>query len=653
MIGAQFTSSENQGPEHGGHGDQFNYFVADFMRGRRRSRTTAKDHLDRLNQQLVEPPGYGKARDLLTEHGCAILVGTPGIGRRATGQVLLRRWGGPDAVVQDETGIPEQPGDPILDTSDLGEGDLVLLDPSGASDEELFRVMQRLPSYRAELHERRARLVVVLAEDSDELVRMDLRPLLAHIGRPNGLDVVRRHLEVADIPFTEDQLRSNAALQPRLAHDPIPTLAELVRLIGAARERLGNAAGFGQWLAAALDALNESDKKVAAQVRDQRDGVQRALLLASAMLVQAPADQVYVAARKLAVATGQPDDERPPLERDDLTERLTGLNIAVVDGRMRFPTVGYDRTVRQYFWTNFPELRRRFRDWARQIGVASEIAQDHRAEFVAHFAEQALRTDRPHDLVNLVEAWLEPTGDRSRSLAPAAIALEYGLTDQRHGARFRRLIYHWSRQPGLDRHTARLAITLGAEVIASTHPAEALVRLHHFARRQADDVRAAAVDALLRLVHQDRREFRRLLDRVTTDRVEPRWEVDLDLFLVLAGPRELGGGLLDDHVVREQLVRGWQAVLYQQPSAFWASTAWAWLDAIENGRFADHLLNILAQACARPGVGSGRLYVMARDWTREPGADRQLRSRIALTLTERMDRAQDFGPRHHSEEPIR
>ncbi|HEX4703965.1 MAG TPA: hypothetical protein VH352_17685 [Pseudonocardiaceae bacterium] len=656
------------GPTHAGFGNQFNgptFYITDggrLLRGGRDPRLTAKDHLVRLNRQFVEPPGYGQALSLLSDYGCCVLIGEPGVGMRAAGQVLLSRLGGSDAVIQDESGIPDTSRDPILDADQVTEGDLILLDPSDAEHEDLVRIMQRLPSYQAELRKRGAHLVVVLDTERDYLVRTELRPLMAHIRRPSGLDVVRRHLQVADIPCTDEQLRS-AGLRSRLNTDPIGELAELVRLIGAARKRVGDAMGFDRWLADALDALDELGTKVAAHVREHCAGPQRALLLATAMLAGAPPDQVQFAAAGLAAATAQPDDERPALERDDLALRLTELKI-VVDpaGHTRFAALGYAGAVRRHFWDNFPELRPSFRQWARQAAVSVEVGAQYRSEFVTHFADQVLRTNRPDDIVTLVEAWIKPGSDRGRSLPAAAVALEAGLGHRRHGARFRRLVYDWAtRLPRLDAGAAHLAVALSADVIASTHPSQALVRLHHFVRRQTDDVRAAAEEALLRLVHRNRQEFRLLVERVVTGMTNAGWAADFELFRTVAHPDELapphGVALIGDEAIRAQLVKGWRAVLFERPSVFWGALAREWLNSVEHSRFAEFWLDVLARACAPPGIGSGRLYVVARDWTRELDVDRPARSRIALDLTNRMDQAQGItpaaGPRHRrSEEHI-
>jgi hypothetical protein len=657
------TVTGSSGPTHAGSGNQFNgptvYLEAwdRLLSGSRDRRVTARDHLILLNRQFVEPPGYGRAQALLSDYGCVVLVGESGVGLRAAGQVLLGRLGGRDAAIQEVSGTPDTERDQILDATQIAKDDLILLDPADAEHEDLNRVIDRLPSYWAELRKREAWLVVLLDAGREYLVPSELRPLMARIRRPPGLDVVRRHLQVADIPYTEEQLRSGS-LRSRLDTDPLAQLAELVRLIGEARANLGNAAGFDTWLAESLETLDELGNKVADNVREHPAGAQRALLLATAMLDGAPPDQLHCAAAALAVATAQPDDGRPALERDSLAQRLAELKIVVgPGGRTRFAALGYPGAIRQHFWDNFPELRTSFRQWALSVAASTDVGEQYRSQFVAHYTDQTLRTNRPDDLVALVEAWIRPGPDRS--LIAAAVALERGLGHRRHGARFRRQVYEWSKQvPRLDAGAAQLAVALCANVIASTHPSQALVRLHHFVRRQTDDVKAVAEDALLQLVHRDPREFRLLLQRVVESLTSAVWPADFELFRVLARPGELapphGVALIAEATIRAQLIDGWRSMLSERTSEFWAEAVREWLNSVQHGRFANYWLEVLVQACAAPGAGSGRLYVVVRDWTREPGADRPARSRIALDLTNRMDRAQGIksatGPRRSSNE---
>jgi hypothetical protein len=643
--------SDNHGQLHGGFGHQYNFI----LQGERLIRRgpdpqhVAKDHLNTLNRQYVEPDGYPAAQDALDTHGCVILIGAAGIGKRATGRVLLRRLGGAASAVQEESGLPPWRDDVPLDSRGVTEGDLILLDPRDAPDADVLgAIMRRLPYYRAELRERGASLVVALGEWQRYLAPHELRPQLVTLARPDGADVVQRHLAVAGIAFTEEQLHNSTRLTSRLGLDPMERLAELASLVTEARDRLGPAAGFPAWRDAALEVLDEPDSAVAQFVAGL-PGAQRALLLAAAMLADAPADQVDVVGTALAAIAARPGDERPPLERTGLTQRLAELEIDVESGHIRFRRFEHERAVRRYFWDDFAALRTSFRCWAEGVATTAEIAAHLRERFVAHFAEQALRTDRPADITGLVKDWLDGQGPRRLTLPAAAQALEVGLGDERHGARFRALIYEWSLSSSISRGTASVGITSCAGAMASTHPAEAVVRLHHFARQPDPRIREEATDALRQLVREDPRQFRRLLHRVVAGLADPRFETDFALFLVLTRPATQPPA---DAFTRDRLTTGWQAVLFHRPTAEWADVARECLDAAEAAPHRTPWLRLLARAADRPGPGTGRLYVVARDWARTPGADQRARTAIALELTRRTRPARP-GSHEREEEPVR
>ncbi|HWC82301.1 MAG TPA: hypothetical protein VG756_20315 [Pseudonocardiaceae bacterium] len=641
---------DDYGPKHAGSGDMHNttnYYIGveeRLRRGSRNPRRTAREHLVRLNRQFVEPPGYSMAQATLETSGCVLLVGASGIGKRAAGQVLLHRVGGQEAVVQDESGVPpdnekdeENDEDEVLVSAQVPDDGLVLLDPA---EDRLVQVMKGLSSYQTQIWERNAYLAVVLTESEAILVPEEMRHLLVTLRRPDPARVVRRHLEVAEISYTDQEIRDRPALRDHQATDPMRNLAELVRLISAARDQLGGTTGFSGWLDAALDALGELGNEVAAKVKSLSTGEHRALLLATAMLIGASADQVDLAATALARATAQPETDQPPLERDDLFQRMKELNVTVDRDRcVRFAKFGYERAVRQYFWDNFVALRGDFRDWARDAAVSLDIGAPVRARFVSCFADQALRTGRPDDIADLVSTWVRQN-DRSRALPAAGLALQRGLGDQRYGARFRRLIYDWSCDSNTGADAAHLSITMCATVIASTHPAEAVVRLHHFIRRQGEVVRDRATDALFDLVRQDRREFRHLVERIATGLTHKNWDADFALFLTLARPRELTasriGPLLAETFVRQRLADGWRAVLSRRRPEDWGELAREWLNAAEafprNGLWVDTLI----AACAEPGPGAGNLYGVVGDWAREPGVDLRIRKSVAVNVINRM-----------------
>ncbi|HEX5120381.1 MAG TPA: toll/interleukin-1 receptor domain-containing protein [Pseudonocardiaceae bacterium] len=640
-------------------GHQFNgptYYVTSTERLERRGRdptAVAREQLIRLHVRYVEPEGYGDALTNLRDHRCVLLTGVAGAGRRAAGQVLLYRLGG-DGPVQELPDTPTAPDEPVLDRDAVASGNRLLLDLSTTAERHLPTVLRELPAYLSTVQDKGAHLAVLLAADREYLLDVGLRSLLVTVTRPPGLDVLRRHLDADSVPYRPEQLHAAATLVRHLREDPIRELAELARLIGLARQRSDPSTTCQDWLATALDALTKRSGEVAAEVRERQGGRQRALLLATAMLIGSPADEVDHAAGELLAAVRQPDDERPELEREDLGQQLADLGVTTDrSGRVRFAKLDYDRAVRDHFWTHFPGLRGQFRDWTGRVATADVVTAQNQATFVSHFVEQALRTNRPDDLLVLVDEWTRAGAVRSRSLPAAALAMERGLGDERHGRRFRRQVYDWSREFGLRADLAYLAIQMCADVIASTHPQEAVVRLHHLVRRQSGQVREAAESALHDLVQRDRRLFRYLLHRLATSLAGPRWHADFDLFTTVADPAALMGPprpLIVETVVRDQLVTGWHALLAERQPDFWAGLAGEWLAAGVDERFRDRLLDVLVAACAGQGTACGRLYVTGREWAR---ADQATRDPVAHRLADKIDRAQGLDLPHHNEEATR
>jgi hypothetical protein len=248
---------------------------------------------------------------------------------------------------------------------------------------------------------------------------------------------------------------------------------------------------------------------------------------------------------------------------------------------------------------------------------------------------QALRLDRPNDLIELATRWAN-----AGLLPQAGQAMELGLRSGRHGAAFRRRIYDWSTDRTLTSNLVALAIRMCVDELALTHPEQALVRLHHLVRRQSGAAGVAAWDALLDLVDSDRRQLRRLLDRLATRLARPTtWSADLNLFVALANRvLPLLGGL----VMREQVTTCWQAVLTRRPEEFWADAVRDWLTAAVDGD-RGLLLGVLVAGGGADAGALSRLYVVARDWAREPGGDRG-RVRIAAELADRIDSAQGIEP---------
>ncbi len=133
-------------------------------------------------------------------------------------------------------------------------------------------------------------------------------------------------------------------------------------------------------------------------------------------------------------------------------------------------------------------------------GLRMRSAGDHVEDFIRRYLDACLKVDRSADVISAVDAW---ASGGPPQLALALSALERGLADPRDGWRFRRRCYEWSVNHRLPEPHAQVVIAACVDVIAPNHPQQAIVRLHHIARRR-DDVAQSAQSALLRLA-DDRR----------------------------------------------------------------------------------------------------------------------------------------------------
>ncbi|EQD81909.1 hypothetical protein N599_33540 [Saccharopolyspora erythraea D] len=506
------------GPVTAGSGDQTNHinYYLDRESGRltRQGRDlmlVAEDDLRRLAQRFVPPRDFGAATERLTRPGMVLLTGDPGTGRRAAAKMLLHDLGPDGGRFEELHDDPE-----ISLSAQIAAGGRYLLDLA-ATDEARFRSVQpELGSVRAALEQHEARLVAVLPRHHEHLLRDEFGDLVVGIGRPNGSRVLKQHLRADGIDFREGDL-GMPELADYLASAAMRELRELSRLTRLASEA-DRGGGFSSWLTQAINARKERGAEVAARVRDKRDAWSRALLLSTAMLTGCRSDAVFHAATLLLSVVGHTPDGTPALEQADLAERLTDIGVGVDrDQRVRFDTLAYDEAVLTHFWNNFPDLRLSYRTWIDKLVRLRLLGEADRGALVPRFAAHALRVGRPDDLVHLVERWAERTesGRPSPHLPLAAEALTLGLRHEEHGGHFRSQIYSWSRDQSLPQDLALVVVQVCADVLAPDHPDQALVRLHHLARRGRGVVRAAARDALLGLVERDRRQLRRLLEPVS------------------------------------------------------------------------------------------------------------------------------------------
>ncbi|MGP9017336.1 hypothetical protein ACT1U9_02870 [Streptomyces sp. BR1] len=561
--------------------------------------TLVREQRRRLIGCFVPPQNYGRAAERLEPRGSVVLLdGPPGLGRRAAATMLLED--APTAVRP----VEELPPTREEGSFEVSADDRYLLDLSSVTDGDYPSAERALIQYRSVVEQGDARMVVVLPAGLGWMLHEDLSSLVVTLGRPRGRAVFSRHLRAREVPFGADDLDTEE-LHHLFVSAPMRELARLAELVAEARDTKRYGTSFRTWRAEAVAAATNWSEEVARQLREHRGAHERALLVAAAMVSDAPAEAALRGAQLLLDVLGHESDDPVGLARADLGEQLTRLGIERGDdGRIVFRRLAYDSAVRRHFWTNFPDLRPAFRDWVARCNEMPELRAKSRMDLIARFAEQAMATGCPDHVCTLVEAWTRQQGGRFR--AEAAAALELGLSHERFGSYFRSRVYDWATgriSPGL----APVLTDVCRQVIAATHPEQAAVRLRHLVLRQTGAERVAARTALLDLAHTNRRVFRRLADRIAG--------------LPLAeGADELLLGLLDPASLRivppyKEFALGWRALLMARPAMEWTPVLHRWLDTLARGPLDRRVVGSLIVAAAGDYGALNRLYIAVCEWT--------------------------------------
>lgn len=636
---------EAHGPVHSGEGPQNNFYfqaAESWLReqAQRRPNSIAQEDRNRLSERFVPPPGLQQARGRLRHDHTVLIDGLPGTGRRTAALMLLHELPETSGTLHELPDTSDDRTAEPLDRRDIGAGDRLLLDLSEVEESRYVAVQDALPTFREAVIQCGAHLAVVLPHHLGYLLRSDLRHLTSEIGRPLARRVLTVHLKSEGITPPPEELNS-PELTAYLTRAPMRDVTALTDRIRRCRDVSPADRGFPDWLGEALDGQRDQTTRVAADLSTAQSGRHKALLLSLAMFHEATPEIVLQAANALLGVLSHPPDTTPRLDRADLHAELDAIGAeSLDDGRVRFRIAGYDRAVLDHFWTFLPDIRRQLRDWFRDCVADPVVGQSARTEAVARYVEQSLRAARPEDLTWLAEQWTS-AGAPARLVTEAAQILALGLDDDRHGRFFRQRIYDWSTSPETGNRLRRVLILVCSQTMVRSHPDQALVRLHHLARRSKAAVGAEARGAVLHLAGADDRLYRQMLDRLGTGITQGQWRVDLILFLELADPVRLIGY----RSVRASLITCWAGVL-RQPVEVWRTPAERWLTAAESIRHRNLVVRVLAAAGATDARVCGQLYRAALDWLRTspvPG-----RADTVACLLHEINAAQGLEPYGHA-----
>ncbi|MFE1296712.1 hypothetical protein ACFW6K_34960 [Streptomyces sp. NPDC058733] len=590
------------------------------------------DLLAQLRRRFDYPTGFDDARRTLAQFHTVLVDGDPGNGRSAAARILLFEYRDLRSTLR-EVAAEDDEGDVRLDTRTHDEPEGLLLDLSDADLDTWHALHDDLPGLHHSVRTSRSRLVVVLpARLPASALHPDLARLRAVISRPDARLVLRG-------AFLDAGFEGVRELPEDVEHflGRIPPLQQVVRLAWLVRTEAaaGRSPRFADWCRAAVEVLTRRPEDVARHVVGLKGGRPRALLLATAMLHGARSDAVYEACEALLATVEHPADERPLLDREDLSARFTEIK-ATHDrqGRVTFAETDYDIAIRTHFWNHMPGLRAQLATWVGRAVALDSLAPTDRALLAERFTEQTLRTSGPHHLLGLVRKWADHTDPRVRPAA--AHALAYGSLHPEHGRAFRRELLMWGTS-SLSAARAEVLTAACSGEFASRFPEQAMVRLHHVARhpRYGGEAERRLID----LVVGDHRLHRRMLERLARG-LAKALSTDVRLFTVLASPRHLTvlrtgtqarpHALLDERGVRAGLIDCWAALFGNVPLAEWHDLPHQWFAAA--GHVAPHrrdqLLDILVSGCRGQPLHLARLYQLA------------FHHRVAPLLRHKVDAAQ-------------
>ncbi|MFI8852902.1 hypothetical protein ACIGW3_22335 [Streptomyces sp. NPDC053499] len=620
----------SHGPVNSGSGPQYISYYQDIRasaandRSGRDPRRAAVEELRSLRRRFVSPPGSDRARRLLEDKRAVLLHARPGHGAVTAAKVLLcelpqgaRRF--QELVDQAE----EEDVGRAIDTDHVDEGAALLLDLSVVSGSRYAAFMAELPGFLEVVRERDAWLVTVLPGEWRTGFDHLLQGLVAPLGRPDALDVLRAHLREHHICPSPSEL-AGEELGLLLEKATMAEVADLAQGIASAAEDASSESGFGSWLSTALTARRPGMDDVEKHLAELHSGTQRALLLATALLHGARTDTIHEAAIRLMRAAKHPEVVAPPLQHRTLSARLSDIRAAAdTASRVQFEAPAYDDRVRTYFWDNYPQLRAPLGHWVSQATEFPALGTSDRLDLVTRFARECLRTGPPQELGNLAERWTRSSASKEE-LSMAARALGEGVAHSRYGSVFRHRLYAWAQDAALPTPRAHVLIGVCSEVLSRRFPDQAMVRLRHLSRHQQPDVREAAREALSRITDSDDRLYRSLLGRLRPG-ADPRGRRDVEVFLRVADPLRLR----DDSDLHTLLADHWTAALAHTPRAGWEAPLCGWLDRAHSEPDASPAaLGILAAACARHRAAFSAVYAAACAWA---GTD-QFRTRTVDML---------------------
>jgi hypothetical protein len=606
-----YNLGDTSGPAMlGDHNTQHNLNVIAAVLKRLQPLRQPIDQLRWLAERFVPPPGFAAAQAAIEELGTVVLLGLPGTGRTAAAQMLVfNSWSGEGDLHELDPQDHDEGSSSRIDPDLIGPGDGMWVDLSDASQQLWSQIQKELPVLHHRVQERNARLVVIQPHGLD--LRADFRPYLMPIESPRQEEVFGHLLDIEGVADRAD-LPTPHFLKSSRSMDDIRRFVDDILDAKKQRADKPDKGDLQRWIAAAEQPTSPRETPVSEALTKLTLASQRALLLSVAMLHGAHADVIDGAA--IALMASLPGEPDAALDRPPLGERLREVGAEADTARhVRFTSYGYETAVRLFFWRHFPELHDVLATWVRTTLASSELSVDDRVEMAHGFAAQCLGSRYRRYWTDVVEHLTAQQSNPASELAAAAV-LRVGLGDEVNSRTFRRQIYDWSTASGTSGGLATVLV-VACQQMTRTHPGEALVRLHHLARRHPE--RTDIWDALSDVVYGNRPLLRLLLARLTDRPFEMTWAIDARIFLHVADPARLTARQPPSQapITQSELTRllaaGWALAFTRLPDTEWTSRASDWLRCAAEDDARRPLLNVLIEG-GRPATAVlPKLYRLA------------------------------------------
>jgi hypothetical protein len=551
---------------------------------------------------FAKPPKIELARDKLQRRRVVVLVGEAGTGRHTSAIWLLNDIGG---LTLHE--VRREPRDGFA-VDDLATEQRAgwLLDLRSEDDQVGMHFGRTLATSRE------------LLEDTESYLAVAIRPQLWEQVGVGGHEVEVEWLPAAPQKIVELRLKrqlpdtsvtkwlNHPAIADRLGPLPPPEAAQWADTIrdehftSLDQERDVSVAklpadeAFKVKVDNVLKARSSWRRDLLEWQKVHKDSRQRNFLLAAAVLENAPAADVFLAAESLAREFKEPHPEAPGQTGPGILELADDAKAHLPDGEtLRFNRVGYADAVLEYFWADRMHLRQTFISWMSTLPLRYEGALAEAV--VGRIGVYVLRWSVQHNNLHLLNTVVTAWADHEK-LAPNAEALVTAAAlDAVTGKAMRDQMLDWAKDERVPVQVKTVIARVCGGPLAAVYPKMMLLRLGYLARTAEPATADAVRDAMRSLwqVPELRRRIRaEIIEWCKTDQIA-RQDAGRRTFtalirlgngadglpLLLFNPRTTQGVTLPDEE-RRFLVLGWRTILDRKQPDEDAIGAFAmWMDA--------------------------------------------------------------------------